>query len=813
VNAVNGSGTSAVGKETTLQEQYDNDETTKIKTTMTTATTTSTRTRQNLDHEHQFWKQEHASPDMTSLSGKTSTSTTVSPSWSVLPSPWDGTFHCQSRQPHTNDDDTIRDDDNGSESTLQKDNDIFKLQLSTSKSCSSTAGPSSTKSTNQIDKGNSIDDQNLNLITAHKPSTNLHSSIRPTATSTTASDESDDESAAAAAADGDDDDDDDAGDINILNLEKSQDRNEHNDTSDPPLSEYELLRLRNIERNNARLAALGLLHNVTTTNGKNKTKKKKKRKRMNAEGDSKTKLQLAYPVRRSTRNRRNTNGSINSTECNDNDETVTDDNNNTQRHPHTTFLVRDEEAREERYTVSPLFQNDMYIEDSKSHDHPVVGSSALLTSSSLSSLSSATTTATMTYTGTRLLPPKGLGAIYFLSFYQDTPWLVGAGKSGMIALWNSSENGGISHDLRDGSSGGNNDDSHIDPVLSWKAHSGRWIAGAQFLPPPSLGGGISSLSSPSSPPSRLVTAANDGNVCLWDLSTVSESTGAPKLIYRSGKEWHTGGIFSMDVACCCTATPQSEVLVATGSKDKTIVVSSVDTISSSSSSPLSTTPCTTVWRSSFHTAKVGSVQFQPRVGSSLLASASDDGIVAVHDRRSEVTAHQIDYYANQSGGRPHSAVWHPNAEHILATAGLDRHILLWDLRNLSKPWTCLDGHVPLSTTGRCKKIHRPIMWTMNGIDLSAFVLTGGEGSGSMSMYHINPMLPSSTTMTSTKSERSQLLCRGRLPADCDGDVGCIAVSEHHHRGHMTTTINSNRSASVAAVSVDHGEVLLLKLQK
>ncbi len=34
---------------------------------------------------------------------------------------------------------------------------------------------------------------------------------------------------------------------------------------DPPLSEYELLRLRNIQRNEARLLALGLIHNVPTT--------------------------------------------------------------------------------------------------------------------------------------------------------------------------------------------------------------------------------------------------------------------------------------------------------------------------------------------------------------------------------------------------------------------------------------------------------------------------------------------------------------------------------------------------------------------
>ena len=43
------------------------------------------------------------------------------------------------------------------------------------------------------------------------------------------------------------------------------DRSNIGNDEDPPLSEYELLRLRNIQRNEARLLALGLIHNVPTT--------------------------------------------------------------------------------------------------------------------------------------------------------------------------------------------------------------------------------------------------------------------------------------------------------------------------------------------------------------------------------------------------------------------------------------------------------------------------------------------------------------------------------------------------------------------
>ena len=42
------------------------------------------------------------------------------------------------------------------------------------------------------------------------------------------------------------------------------DRSSIGNDEDPPLSEYELLRLGNIQRNEARLLALGLIHNVPT---------------------------------------------------------------------------------------------------------------------------------------------------------------------------------------------------------------------------------------------------------------------------------------------------------------------------------------------------------------------------------------------------------------------------------------------------------------------------------------------------------------------------------------------------------------------
>ena len=200
----------------------------------------------------------------------------------------------------------------------------------------------------------------------------------------------------------------------------------------------------------------------------------------------------------------------------------------------------------------------------------------------------------------------------------------------------------------------------LDPVLSWKVHSGRWIAEARFLP-------NSMTDRQSSHPSNFVTAANDGTVCLWDLAQVSVTSGAPKLLSQTGKELHTGGIFAMDIS------PRSKsVLIATGSKDKTIALSE-----------LKETACfQTFWNSEFHTAKVAAVKLQGK-GSTILASASDDGLVAIHDYKCGERNGLIAELDN-AHDRPHSVIWHPSQETTLMTGkrkgkSLDGNSSKWNL--------------------------------------------------------------------------------------------------------------------------------------
>jgi WD40 repeat protein len=157
-----------------------------------------------------------------------------------------------------------------------------------------------------------------------------------------------------------------------------------------------------------------------------------------------------------------------------------------------------------------------------------------------------------------------------------------------------------------------------------------------------------------------LTAGNDGTVCHWDLTSTSVRTGAPKLLDQSGKGLHASGIFSMDI-CFAGGSSQSGTRVVTGSKDKTISVSTLDRLND----PL--------WRSDHHTSKVGCVSFSSSSINSLITSASDDGLVAIHDARlrgmkggsggnNGVVASLEDAHV-----KPHSAVWRPGSDCVFTT--------------------------------------------------------------------------------------------------------------------------------------------------
>ena len=347
----------------------------------------------------------------------------------------------------------------------------------------------------------------------------------------------------------------------------------------------------------------------------------------------------------------------------------------------------------------------------------------------------------------RFIPPKSNLAWYSIDVKTNglAHLAVAAGKGGIISLWNHHKP--VSSDV-----------TEIEPVLSWKGHNGRWIADAKFVTYKNI--------------DNLLTASNDGCISLWDLNSVNAATGVPRCLATTGKHLHSSGIFSMDLN---TKTPNtSNVLVATGSKDKTIAVTPLENIGLGSS-------CKPLYVSHYHSSKVGCVHMQGWE-STLVGSASDDGSFAVHDIRSDATSLHNDC----SHLKPHSFVWHPTKEYVFMTAGYDEFIHVWDMRYPKYSTFTCKGHVP-NTVKKIKRIHRPTFLQTTSIDgtNNDYILTGSENSHSLSIYECN--------YETTPENVLSVYSRGNLPNDCNDDVCCI-----------TSTADSS-----IYVSLSDGEVLLL----
>jgi len=415
-------------------------------------------------------------------------------------------------------------------------------------------------------------------------------------------------------------------------------------------SPYEILREKNIERNNARLAALGLLVGVQQQSNDNDSKKKKRKKT----GTKKATI-ASVPTRRSGRLKKpvvTNSGTV----LEAHNDLVSSSSSNEK-----TSMEFEEE--EELFTVSPLIEYQM---TSSSTTNESTSSDSIETKDSTIDISSIST---LTPSGPRLNPPSGLNAIYSLQFHpqswesnvnnqngssSSSSWLVGAGKSGLIALWDCSKHNNKNLVQDSDEEGG----SYINPVISWKGHSGRWIADARFVPPSTSSISSNSTSSSSTVPSRLLTAGNDGSVCYWDL-TLTSSQGVPKLLEQSTKLLHGSGIFSMDVSIpsSSSSTTSCSPYFVTGSKDKSIAVTTLDQLSNEP-----------IWRSDYHTAKVGSVSFSSSNNNNpLIASASDDGCVAIHDARLNGMKGSTVAVLEDAHVKPHSAVWQPGSETIFMT--------------------------------------------------------------------------------------------------------------------------------------------------
>ncbi|CAM9627708.1 unnamed protein product, partial [Phaeothamnion confervicola] len=283
---------------------------------------------------------------------------------------------------------------------------------------------------------------------------------------------------------------------------------------------------------------------------------------------------------------------------------------------------------------------------------------------------------------------------------------VGGSSSGSV----SSSSSGNSSSSSNGSSIENN--SSRAPLLSFKAHGG-WISGVQFLEDSGGVGGGGAC--------RLVTAANDGIVKLWD--AVVHHSGTPRLL-ATARDLHTKGIFSMHVAANSGASGVATYggggfLLATGSKDRTVALSRITAGGIRREQFLGAAGI----RGGDDDAHAGIVKDVRFRDAATLASCGDD----VWDLRVAGAAPAVAWAAAHTGGT-HTVRWHPSDGNLLLTAGLDPVVRCWDLRRSSGPVREYRGHVPFVLL-RHKTIHRP-EFVVGG---DAFV-TCGERSHQLSMF-------------------------------------------------------------------------------
>jgi len=276
---------------------------------------------------------------------------------------------------------------------------------------------------------------------------------------------------------------------------------------------------------------------------------------------------------------------------------------------------------------------------------------------------------------------------------------------------------------------------------------------------------------------------------------------------------------STNITTSSDGATNSNNYICTGSKDKTLTVTPLHDLMEHGHS------CSPTFRSRVHQGTVSCVQMRGSgrggggswEGSKLVASASDDGSVVLHDFMGGSGSGVVAKLEGESAlhVRPHSVVWHPEKEFVLMTAGYDDTIHVLDIRYLPQPIHSFRGHVP-SSTRRCRRIHRPSFFlppegTRNHHS-QEFILSGGEGSHCLSMFQCNfgaVAKPQMQTSTSTQAlhhddpyramdsnegvgDAMSLYSRGALPQGC-GDANCISI-----RG------------SKAVVATASGEILVLE---
>ncbi len=250
--------------------------------------------------------------------------------------------------------------------------------------------------------------------------------------------------------------------------------------------------------------------------------------------------------------------------------------------------------------------------------------------------------------------------------------VVAAGHGGRAALWSTHPPAAEVDD----------DENAAAPLLSWRAHTG-WVCAAQLATHDDA--------------LRLLTAANDKTVALWDLS--QQRDGAPRRLALAC-DLHAGGIWGMHAPRSGDdVSGPAAAHVWTCSKDGTTRLSAL--------TAAGITPGRAFM--GHHAGVIRAVRARAG-GGQTAADGGADGCVCVLDARAAAgVALEI---TRAHPGAVNALEWHPCSEHVLLSAGSDPSIRLWDVRSAAQPLHTLTGHAA------------PHLATLRAVYRPAFVAAG-----------------------------------------------------------------------------------------
>jgi hypothetical protein len=202
--------------------------------------------------------------------------------------------------------------------------------------------------------------------------------------------------------------------INVIIQKKRKVVNQDPDNSIHIKSEYELLRERNIARNNARLVSLGLLPSVVVNDSSSSsdTRPRKKRRGMDMPKTTTTTMTNNLPTRKSTRL---TGQQPSSFELREDIDGV--NNALVEKKSMMTKTIYEEEE----FTVSPLVAYQIRPPNGKVEGVDMIGSCRRNDDADNNNIDNAIggEMQQLVPTGTRLVTPTGLNNIYSLQFYNN----------------------------------------------------------------------------------------------------------------------------------------------------------------------------------------------------------------------------------------------------------------------------------------------------------------------------------------------------------------------------------------------------------